>query len=118
MNRGENLVIGLGRLGRIIVNPGGLLDAREEHQVRVRNRPALQAIRQTGFPPDEVLHQPQRRGAERIILRDALHLDGLRHTGATNPITTLEQGDPVPGAHQVVGRDQAVDARTDDSDIL
>jgi len=56
--------------------------------------------------------------AKRVILLDALHRDRLRHTGAANPITTLEQGDLVSSTHQVVGRDQAVDTGPDDGDVL
>jgi len=39
-------------------------------------------------------------------------------SGAAHPITTLKQGDLVSSAHQVVGRDQTIDASTDDSDVL
>ena len=64
-----------GRPGRIRVDPGRLLDAWEEDQVRVTDCLALQTIRQAGLPPDKVLHQPERRCTKRVILPDALHLD-------------------------------------------
>lgn len=78
----------------------------------------LQAIRQTGLAPDKVLHQPQGRRAERVVLLDALHLDRLRHTGAANTIATLEQSDLMSSTCQVVGRDQAINTSADDSDAL
>jgi hypothetical protein len=78
------------RLRRISVNSGGLLLTGEEHQVRMAWRPDLQAICQAGLLPDKVLHQPQRRSAESIILPDTIDHGGLRHTGAANPIATLE----------------------------
>ncbi len=58
------------------------------------------------------------RCTERVVLLDALHLDRFRHTGATNPIVTLEQGDLVSSACQVVGRNQAIDTSADDGDAL
>jgi hypothetical protein len=79
-----------GCLHRIAVDPGGLLDAGEEHQVRVCNREALQAIRQTSLLPDKVLHQSECRRAECVILLDAIYLGRLRHTGTANSILVLK----------------------------
>lgn len=48
---------------------------------------------------------------------NAVDLGGFRYTRAANPITALEQSDLVPGALQVVGRYQAINAGTDYDDV-
>ena len=56
--------------------------------------------------------------AGNAVAHYTIDYDGLRHTGATNPIVTLEQSDLLSGALQIISRNQVVDPCTDDSDVL
>ena len=103
-----------GRVGRVGVDAYGLLISREEHEVGVTHDTSLQPVREAGVPPYEILHQAARRGAERIVVADAVDHGGFRDAGAADPPAAPEQRYVMTGALQTVGRNGSVDAGADD----
>jgi hypothetical protein len=78
----------------------------------------LQSIRQASLLPHEILHEPERGSAERIVLADTIDYRRRRDTGAANLAATLEQRNLVTSTLQVIRGYQPVNAGANDGDFL
>ena len=75
-------------------------------------RPDLQGVGQASVSPDEILHEPERRSPQGVIVPNPLDLRGFRHAGPADTVRLLDERDLgvfVLGQEEV-GEGSALDA--------
>ena len=102
--------------GRVTVNPGAGAGGREVDSLGRRRHVGVEPVGESRLPKDEIRHQPEHRGTERVALGQPVDGGGGADTGSSGSIGPVEDGHGVAGAPQVVSGHQTVDPRADNDD--